>query len=386
MTPNPRLPTALNGKRRVVNPSSLPPLVSPGQLAALNNATALRLPKWRAALAKAKAGVANARYLTVGDSITSGSYSNNSATGDWTALAWPKQLAAMLSATGVPADAHSFFGFGSYTRDARIAIGSWANWGFNSVGGNYYASSSATGPLAFTPAAPVDTFVVWFTRNNVSAGTLAYNVNGGSAGTQSQAGTSALASVTITCPLGVNTLNLTNSTGTGFVYVTGIEAYDSTRKCVNVLNAGWAGSTTADWTTAVLAAYDPYNLSALSPDLTVIQLGSNDMNVPVNVGAYAKNLQTLVTAAKVTGDVVLQTFPPSVVATYGPLAMQAQYYQAILALAAANNVPVVDVFGRWVSYELSSPLGYYSTVSPIHPQGAGLADIAQANFNVIGNP
>lgn len=373
---------------------------TPAQMAAQNNANALLLPHFRAKLGATKAPVpgtqSNTRILCIGDSITEGAYSDSAAWSsgsNWPALAWPNQLAKMFQASGVNASGNCFSGYSSTSPaipDQRISSTMLQSMAF-SLGGNFfYATSSQT--FSFTPTAPVDTFVVWYITTT-SAATFAYDINSVFQGTQSQTASNNLTSLTISAPLGINTLTLSKASGTGDVYFVGIDSYNSQQSNVLINNAGWNGATTTDWVNDVDPPYSTLPaIGKYAPDLSIIMLGINDMlpvSGPIAVATTIANLQTIIIEAQASGDVVLATYPPAVVASTVPLATQQTYISAIQALATTNNIPLVDIFSRWVSYEYSNPLGLYWTgtyPANLHPVGQGHADIAQAIFNVIGNP
>lgn len=381
----------------ISNPSGLTLPLTPSQLAAFDNGLALSLPKWRAAVAGVKAGVNNAKILCVGNSITSGAYSNGSSTGEWKLLSWPNQLAKMFDASGVAAFCDSYMGYSDYTRDGRIVLTApWASVPTATdatIGGNYLFSTTggtSTG-LAFTPVNPVDTFKLWTIKVS-GAGVLGYRVNAEAESTLDLNASTALASATITATsLGTNTLNLRRVSG-GNVFSVGIEAWNSATPCVQIINAGWDGATTTNWVDNS-DAYAPSRFAAIGANLTIFSLGINDIlpeNGPIAVATTKANMTTLVANALTTGDVIILCENPAVVANTQSLANQALYWSALKDIANANNLAIVDIFSRWVSYEYSSPLGYYQTVggypANLHPVGLGYADYAQAIFNVIGNP
>ncbi len=386
--------------KAVLNTGSVSFPLTPSQQSQFNNGTALLLPKWRAKVGAVRAAQGNSalakvqgKVLCIGDSITSGAYSNSSASGDWKVSSWPNQLANMFLQSGTNAYCDSFMGFSDYLRDSRIVLTApWASVATASdatIGGNYiFSTSSGTSTgLAYTPINNVDTFKVWTIKIS-GAGVLGYNINGAGAATVSLNAATALFSFNTATTRGINTLNLNRSSGSN-VFCCGVEAWDSTISAIQFINAGWDGATTTNWADAS-DAYAPSTFAQIGADLTIIMLGINDL-LPSNAVPAATtktNIQTFITSALTTGDVLLVCENPAVVASTISLANQAVYWNAVKDLANTNNVPVVDIFSRWVSYEYSNPLGYYQNSAypaNLHPVGLGYSDYAEAIFNVIGN-
>ena len=352
--------------------------------------TAILLPKLRACMAKVAAGTGSCFVLNAGDSTTSGNYSNGSTTnsGDQITLSYPSQLVNMLNAVGINSNWNGFYGFSGSTQDSRLTVGSdWSVTGLSTLGGAFAQATASSGnPLVFSPKNPVNTFVVTYITTS-GGGTLSASVNGGTAVTQSQNAATGFATMTVTAPLGADSLALSWLSG-GTVYVAGIKAYDSTKSWVNIENAGWPGSKATDWA----GSNTPYGastmLGSLGQDATILQLGINDWVAQESQGTFSAAMQTLITNAKSQGDVILVAPVPSYPgANYSQIQQQA-YIATLQSLAVSNNIVFVDMFDRFVSFAVAQPLGLMtpSTVgSGLHPLGAGYGDIARAIFNVINS-
>jgi lysophospholipase L1-like esterase len=355
------------------------------------NAGALK--RWRLAHAKALSGQANARVLCLGDSTTFGTGSNNQsgfAGGDMIPLSYPTQLVAMLNAAGITANSHGFFGDGStlssnesrHANDSRVQVGSDWTPTTNSIGGAFYLSGANTAhPLSFTPTSPVDTFIVWYIQNT-SNGVLSGNINGGAATTKSTAGSLSLQTMTVTGALGTNTLNLSWSSG-GQVGVVGIEAFDSTKKQVNVMVAGWPG-VTAVTASAQDAGYAPLTAAKrVAADLYVVCLGINDWRTGITVSAYTTALTSIVSTLNTAGDVVVVSPAPSRL-TYASQDLQAQFVSAMQSIALGANVPFIDNWSRFGPQ--ASNLGMYGPLGgagDLHPNMVGYADFARPIMNAM---
>lgn len=340
------------------------------------NAPIEKLPNWRKAVAKVRRGTANARLLCVGDSTTAGylgSVSTSNGLG-----AYPVQLASQLTARGLTANSHNFIGNKNWPsgglggNDSRLTTSGSISQTIKSAGG-YLMNWTAAGGLTFTPTASVDTFDVWYVQN--AAGSFTINLDGGANTTVNTAGTTNLLKATITGSLGAHTLNLAWVSGT--IFILGVEAYNSAAKEVSVLNSGAYGWIASDWNPgSVTSKWQSANaISAISPDLTIICLTINDANTPTSESTYKTNLQIIIDAAKVTGDVILMTGVPT------SRAAQPNIERYMRELAVLNDVPLIDLSARWSNYTTSNALGFYADTT--HPNALGQSDVAAAIAAVV---
>lgn len=348
------------------------------------------LRKWRAARNSVVAGHAaanTARVLFIGDSTTVGKAANYASTGDWKTLGYIGQLSRMFNNVGVNAHFNSFIGtgngFNNNTFDPRIVIG--AGWASDVVytvaGGQAYTATGATSSLAFTPVPDVDTFNL-FVIKTAGLGTITYNINGGGASTFNEnGGNDTILTLTKASSLTASTLNVDYSAG-GKVTLVGIEAYDSAKSWISLMNAGSSSSRSVDWAVST-NLWSPANCAAIyQPVLTCINLGINDwaQGGGTSISAFTANIQLLITNALAVGDCMLIAPAPSATSVK-PLAFQQTYIAALYALATANNIPLIDFFSRLTSYEISNPLGYY--FDTLHPNGTAYGDEATAIFNLL---
>jgi hypothetical protein len=350
------------------------------------NFDALYLPHWEACTARIKINAGNCRVLNVGDSTTFGSWSLPSDTGDLVGSSYPTRLSQYLNAASLPTQRDSFMntGAGSETvlaNDARVVAGNWTVVNLPTVGGGGISASSSGSPLQFTPTSSVDKFRVWY-LTAPSAGVGSLNIDGGTATTLTETGSNGFTSITLTATgAGKHTLNASWTSG-GQIFIAGIEAYNSTTSQVEMMNAGWPLSTTGNW----VASGSPWlplpAVGAIAPDLILLDLGINDWKNTVAVSTYKSNLQTMITAYKATSDVILVTPAPSQT-TSTPLATQQTFINALYELAISNNIPIIDNWSRWGSYERAnaSPLLYYT--NSLHPNANGYSDFAQGIFTPL---
>ena len=340
--------------------------------------------KWRAALARTRVGGTRAKIACVGDSTTRGmgSGSGDLFTGTQ-ANSYPTQLAALLNARGLPAQANSLFGNGATTittSDPRVTLGAgWAAGG-TLLGGSLLAGTAATGFLGLQPSVSVDTFDTYYVAGGLGTATL--NINGGATlATLDGSGASNILKNTVTGSLAANQLRVTYASGSAF-WVAGIDAYNSAAKEVAVWNLGASGAKVADVRNAGSGFSFAFCLPKLAPDLTIIDLTINDWAPPTNLASYTADMQALIAAALSTGDVILMTGVPS--STSSATAVnQAAFVSANYDLAKANGIPLIDLSYRWTDYTTSNALGMY--YDSLHPSARGYSDVAQSVANVLLN-
>jgi lysophospholipase L1-like esterase len=338
------------------------------------------LISWRLALAKVRAGIANARALILGDSTVFGTGSNNSNTGNLKALSFPTQLAGFLASLGLNVHTNSVVSDGcsgcesNHANDPRLTMGTgWSQSSVQTAGGGMWENSSGntSGALSFLPTVNLDTFIVGY-QVAPGNGTISVDINGSGTITQSTNGANGIGYLTIVGSLGSSTVNIKYVSG-GTVRITMIEAYDSSKKWLDVMNAGWASATSSSlaqsgfpWTPLTAA------VSSIHPDLIILKIGINDWLTGVPVVTYIANVQAIVTAAKTAGISIIIICPPP--ARPGvSYATQQTYVNALYTMAISNNVSFIDDFDRFGANEATYNSFYWDG---LHFNGAGDADEA----------
>lgn len=338
--------------------------------------------KFQAKLAAMKTGTGNVRVFCLGDSTTVGKGSTAGA--DKWGNSWPALLTKYLIKNGVNATNAGFFcngdGTNASTYNPRLVVGNVWSGADDTIGGSLQTASANTNPIAYTPTEQWDTAKVWY-ATIPSSGTLSLDVDGSGTVTQSTTGASGMSSKTITTTLGIHTLNIKWSSG-GSIYIIGAELWNSTINQVQVINCGVGGLQTA----TLVENNNPYNplnaLQILAPDLCIFGTVINDWGNTVDLATFKINVQTLITAAKVSGDAIWLISVPTANAQV-PITTQLPYVQAIRDICNANNVPVIDIYARYQSYEISQPLGLYS--DNVHPAGPGYEIMGRAAYEIM-NP
>lgn len=353
------------------------------------------LHHWRRISARVRCGERQ-RVLLIGDSTMAGQNTGSGAGGYVGArsMSWPTRLAQVLSGHGLNASSESWMGGGnaelSVTQaqyDPRLSFGAgWTRTGESTAGGRIYSSSGAVTELTFTPDTAWDRASIWVAgvsgEFEVRAGeTLIATVPAESASSFVRVDVSASAADV----MGLRV----RPTSTSAVRIVGMEAWDSTRPTLDIINAGWAGSTSTDWTGAG-APTAPFNaLHALDCDGAVIVLGINDwITYYYNQSSYitpaqmTTNLRSLVERASRGGSraVALGTQMLSQPNELVTATHMAAYVEATRDLASQLDLPLIDVaqaFGPW------SEANHFGWAEDgVHYNRTAQADIA-AQFAVL---
>ena len=352
------------------------------------NFSAQNLKYWRKAKANVKGGAANGRVVVVGDSTTIGI----NGAGAWITPNITASLSAALLAGGLTATDDCISGFsiqGSTTgsrlgTDPRCSAGSWTSNLVDStgtLGGAILNSSGVGAAFTFTPVKNTDTVnAIWTAYSNGGAATATVKLGSGSIANMNSGLAGGLTQTSATTTLGANAVTINYASGTGTFYLEGIECFNSAAKSINIFNAGFWGTASNLWT-GNANNYDPLPmLGFLAPALTIIVPGINDWGTSVSVATFTANIQTLITKAQLSGDVILCTPTPN----NTNQTLQAQMIAALYGSAQTNNCVLIDNWSRWAGlngYATYNPIGYYSNA--IHPANIGYEDQAQAIASVL---
>lgn len=350
-----------------------------------SGANRFALPNWRLALGKIQAGTAtaDAKLLLVGDSTTRGN--GCAASGAVIPCSYPFVLDTLMKARSLiaahgletcqPSDARWVFaGGGGWVQTAQYAFGGSS---INGAGATCGTGTGAGGTFTYTPTTgdTYDSFDVYFMRGNsggvnFSGGTCTITATGGSPTAQSTTGTAGIGKVTVTAASAATTNAVTVVDTTAGCYIAAIEPFLSTTHKIRVGNAGVGQSHSVGWSNAA-TFYSIQAIELYAPTLTVVSLGINDATISTSASSFTANIQAIITAAKVSGDVILMSFPPSQntpQTTYEP-----QYNTALRSLAAANNIPFIDTYSAWGQSYWTAQM-----FDAFHPQAGGYWDIASS--------
>lgn len=357
----------------------------------LFNWGAQRLPRWTAALAKARAGVGVAKVACVGDSTTSGVGSNPaSATADCRRRAFPARLAeAMRARFNVKADASSvwcdgFEGGNLTVFEPRLNMG--AGWTVSATfvaGGRALIDSTTnSNKLSFNPGFVTDKLDLYYVKFPGYADVVVSTADVFNAST-STAGVAGVGKLTVTRAVAsAAAWDIQKSTNTPNVtlMIVGMDAYLSTDHNVSVWNMGASGSKVSHWATGA-ENYDFRNaIQTIAPDLSIVNLTINDWSQGTAENSYKTDLQTIITACQVTGDVLLTVGVPSNVAA-ASAEEQASTAAWAYDLARTNGIPLVDLSYRWIAQAYRPERGLYFDGQ--HPSNVGYADLGNHFAEVV---
>ena len=117
--------------------------------------------------------------------------------------------------------------------------------------------------------------------------------------------------------------------------------------------------------------------------MTIIDLSINDRRGGLYTSTFATDLQTIVTTAKATGDVILCIPAPSSLSysAYTTESNIGDFNAAIYAVAKANNCLVFDKQALLMSYTQANAEGLYNDT--LHPNAAGYGFIGQQMASML---
>ena len=348
-----------------------------GTYTAIQNVNRVNTLRTAAALARVRQRVGNARFGFVGDSYTRGQGSSLTLN-QLFINAFPKQIAERLPANLNP-QWQSVFGTGTssatslFTNDSRMAqtgAGGWTGAGLSVVGGLALVGSGPAGVMTFTPMTPTTKCDIWYPQN--VSGSFSWQIDGGAATTINQVGSKSVIKTTIGGGAAASHVYSFNWVSGG-PNIFGLHAYDDTNSRLDLLNFGRGGAASSYYANAVDPIWSALPLLVdYACDTYFVGLMCNDwwvaaQNIPVP--QYTINMQTIITALKAVGDVVLYSEITQDTATVASQAKQQSYVEAARGLAVTNNVPFIDVWTQFQNYTLANGYGLMSDT--FHPSAAG---------------
>ncbi|MBB3693007.1 SGNH/GDSL hydrolase family protein [Sphingomonas sp. BK580] len=302
------------------------------------------LPKWRKALNGLRAGNAgNIRLAFYGDSKTrffplaGGAPKSKS-----------RRVGELLASAGVPAITDTIFGCGgagtmaeAVSYDPKLSgFSGWAGGNVSLGGAAFY--TAGTNPGTFTPSKPVDRVTVYFVQ---APGQATFSVTKGSETfAQTSNGTAALGKVDVVFTTKDASAITIARTGGGNFNLVGIVAWDSAVSAVEIANFGVSG-VKSSFQADISAPHSPLNaLGSYAPHLTVINLGTNDLNAAdVPLATFLANMGAIIDKAKVSGDAIILWPSIGGAGTNGGSdADRLTWKTALRALAVTKSVPLLD--------------------------------------------
>ena len=119
-----------------------------------------------------------------------------------------------------------------------------------------------------------------------------------------------------------------------------------------------------------------------NPSIALVAIGANDMgtSTPAQVVAYHQNIFNGLKAAGIPEAMIIEN-PNTGSDTCTVSPCQIDYSNALLQFAAANNIPVVNMFARWRTWAAANAAGLMA--DSIHPNNNGHSDYAAAILGTL---
>ena len=338
----------------------------------------------RTALGLARNGTGKCRILFAGDSTTYG-YQCTNYTTDNIAQVTLEMLAAFTAPTRMgiiyPREAT-----GIIQRSYIVYGAGWTNTaGYGLAGlGALTGAASAASNLDIGPFDCNGFIVYWIRRAATSTFNLTIDAEAPTA--TGGSGADLLMTTTVAAAaFGTHTLHIgTIGAGATGAIIIGVEPIvgASPGTGVYVANAGTGGSKSGDWN-APTGAWATFNVAwdVPQPNLSVIDLGINDMGTNVLPATFQTNLTAIVTKAQTYGSVLLVVPHERTDATF--TYPWSQYVAAIQAVATAKAVPVLNVGTLLGGTIASAAGGAYDSGDHIHMNTLGYYLKARAIVRAI---
>lgn len=340
--------------------------------------------RFRAALAETPTRTVS--VVCIGDSITQGYRA-----GDYNTFPYASVLRSLLqNKYGGTEVGYQYTGDPSVTK-----TGTWGTSSGVGRGGLYNSTNGATMQFAFTGTS-VD---ILYTKGNNSTlyGVGTVEIDGIAVGNLDCTGTTIAFGSKVTfsgLSSGSHTLKITAPSDGRRIYVEGIIPHTGSTTGITVHRCGVNGSDTNTWNQT-----DVYNptFNVLTPDLTIIALGTNDCDNGIAIANYKTYLGKIIQAALTKNSAVCLVPMMWGDVTQRPnYANYPQYVQAMYELADTNNVGLIDIFSAFGNttaknnYTTAQSYGMFGVPNTgtgqsgndyVHPSNKGHRFIANTIYN-----
>lgn len=300
-------------------------------------------------------------------------------------------MVGIFASIGIAATNDSFFGLGGFSIGALQAFDTrhqfgpgWNELGFPSIGGTALGNESTTSSWLFTARQPYNIARLYYTTF-FNFAQFRVRIDGGPWTTVTQGPLPEnRISIDIDAPLGMHVLEI-QPIGNGTVGAIHIDCIRSDRRQVRVMN--WAQ--TGQSAVGMAASHNDFGArrgqmgQLLYPDLTLINLGTNDVLQGLDPEQSLTAMRQIIGIPKVSlKDVALIQPTPA-----DPSALSAANHAArrrlIERAARATNTPIIADFAQqWGPWALANGAG--NVVDAIgHPSGGGRWNMARQLINTM---
>lgn len=342
------------------------------------NVSPASLGRARARAARSIGGLARFDICVIGTSISAGT---GAAGGKGNS--WPAQFGRALQREGHGLSSGFIAGQSNLsggTTDSRVTLTSgWTAFAASST--NLVQAATPSNPATFADTLPSTQVEIWYIDFFTISWT--YSIDGGAPVTVTNVNSGTRKKITVS---GLSSANhtvvitpTTGVTGSNPLYIVGVTFTTGTGVAVHNMGVGGAKAISGVLNTGL--TYSPISMAvAHAPALTIIELGTNEVS-PLGA-TFETSLQTAINSLIAAGsDVVILGEPPTGAGTRPLPAV----YEAIYRLAESNNLALVDMSDRLVSWTSLSALGlgYTADGLTVHLNDAGSADIARTVTNAL---
>ncbi|WP_424138807.1 SGNH/GDSL hydrolase family protein [Roseomonas chloroacetimidivorans] len=324
-----------------------------------------------------RAGRRSGTIAVVGDSNQAGHGAGSGARGlkDARSFAPPRLCADFLCAYGIPAQEVGVFGAAGtgseyYNYDRRVVMEDGWSAGSSGPGGGYFQNSSTKHPLLFNSDIPFDTLTIWHTQDVTNGD---FQLDWGcpaEALTFSTRGDRAMIKQTISLPIEIHNIRIQRCDQTGIVGILGWTTQERHKAKFDIWNLGICGARIA---TANLETH-PWSprraVTAMKPDIVILDLGTNDM-VNTSLDEFKLQNAQVIEAHRQTSDIILCT-PIARKADLVPEELQVKYADAIREIASDEGLPLLDIRRYFGDYQFAAKNRLYFDATHLNRRGHAL--------------
>jgi hypothetical protein len=337
------------------------------------------------------------KMMDAGGGATDSAFGGTTFTVNAAIKAKTKFLCDLLNARGIPCSRHTTIGLQGMSTlpqlkayDPRVSgLASWVTGNLGLGGRLLQSATPNVDALTFTPdaAAIVDTVESWAIYGPASG---IYTVSDGATvvGTISTVQGAAgylKATTALSTRAAAKVININRTAGNANpVHIGLVKAYDSQTPAIDIINAGWFGSKTADWIGAG-SPWSPFNaIPLMAPDLFIHGTQANDMSTAgaVPVATWKANQKAILQQGMISGSAVLIFESLGLAPTFGDAPTQAAFRQAAYEIADELDIPLIDEDASFGTYALAQAAGKYA--DGIHENAIGNGELAQIYAALLG--
>jgi lysophospholipase L1-like esterase len=357
--------------------------------------TETSVQKWRAAMARQRAGGAPAKIFNIGSSTTYGLSNPDPLEQNNYTYRVQKQIEkdgilGNIYEGEIWLTKYQPFAGGATSIDSRFTIGSGWQKDNNSFGVGGYALGNNTdnSALVFSPMVYCTGFTIVYITNP-SFSKFTWQVDSGYTNVVDASTSTGTAVLTISgLPYATHSVTIRLVVnGTKRVIISNFRIDDSNRPAggIHITHAGINGSMTAQWcfNNGHVGTSLPLAFTRTAPDLTCIQLGVNDAVNGVPISTFYNNYKAIVTYAKSAGSDVVIIIPHPPNPYFTNLSTWQQNVDVMYQIANETDCSVIDMQQRMPSYSVGSvaPFSYYA--DDIHLNAKGTYELSNAVYNFI---